>query len=339
MQLNQYLIQRERTMRTADADLSLIELMELFPDNAIAEKWFEERRWPNGRFCPHCGDFDTHETRSHKPLPYRCRGCDRYFSVRKGTVMESSKLSYQTWAIAVYLFSLNPKGVSSVQLHNLLGIRQATAWHLLHRIREGFRDPDMPMQGPVEVDETYVGGLRRNMSTERYKSVRARFGIGYGEKHVVIGIKDRATGKVVAEHVPSATAQVAHEFIRKYVRPGAEIFTDESPIYGGLMGFRRGFVTHSKRQYVDEDIHTNGIESFWSGIKRGYKGTYHYMSPEHLSRYVKEFTGRFNMREHDMIQRMEILACGMAGRRLRYKDLVEHGTRQAKAKLGSSYLP
>ena len=316
-------------MNTAEANLSLMELMELFPDNATAEKWFEERRWPNGRFCPHCGSTDTIETKNRRPQPYRCRDCDGHFSVRKGSVMEASNISYQKWGLATYLFLLDPKGCSSIRLHNQLGISQPAAWHMLHRLRESFPTYDERMEGPVEVDETFIGGLRQNMSTERYKQVR-HLGRGTGGKHVVVGIKDRATGKVVARHISDTTSETLHAYIKEHVEPGATVYTDEARGYRNLRGFKHASVEHGRRVYVRDDVHVNGIESFWSNIKRAYKGTYHYMSPKHLSRYVKESTGRFNMREHDMITRMEALTKGMVGKRLRYKDLTKHGTNRTQ---------
>ncbi len=183
--------------RSEREGLPLPQLFAQFPDDAAAERWFEAQRWPDGRFCPDCGSTDTHPVPARKPMPYRCRACRSYFSVRKGTVMQSSRLGLQKWAIAIYLIVTGLKGTSSMKIHRDLGIRQATAWHLMQRIREAFVAGDgQPMPGPVEVDETYVGGKERN----RHQSQKRGTGPAAG-KTVVVGAKDRATKRIVAEPV------------------------------------------------------------------------------------------------------------------------------------------
>ena len=144
--------------------LTVIELFTLFPDDAAAEKWFEEQRWPASRFCPDCGSVNTVAVKSRKPMPYRCRDCRNHFSVRKGTVMQSSKIGLQKWIIALYMMTTGLKGTSSMKLYREVGIRQGTAWFLMQRIREGFDlGEGLPFPGPVEVDETYIGDKRKNM--------------------------------------------------------------------------------------------------------------------------------------------------------------------------------
>lgn len=142
--------------------ITLAELMRRFPDDATAEAWFVAERWPDGIRCAHCESARILSGAKHKTMPYRCRDCRKRFSVRTGTVMASSNLGYQTWALATYLLTTSLKGVSSMKLHRDLGITQKSAWHLAHRLREAWRLESAAFTGPVEVDETYIGGLEKN---------------------------------------------------------------------------------------------------------------------------------------------------------------------------------
>ena len=142
--------------------ITIADLIRMFPDDATAEKFFADERWPAGVGCPSCGSLSVQAGSKHKSMPYRCRDCSRFFSVRTGTVMEGSKLGYQTWALASYLMITNLKGVSSMKLHRDLGITQKSAWHLAHRIRKAWAEAPPEFEGPVEADETYVGGLEKN---------------------------------------------------------------------------------------------------------------------------------------------------------------------------------
>ena len=257
------------------------------------------------------------ERPTRKPQPYRCRDCRKDFSVKTGTLMQGSNLGYQKWAFAIYLFATNLKGVSSMQLHRDLKITQKSAWHMLHRIRENWNDRNDPLAGPVETDETYIGGKRRNMSNSKRRQLTGR---GPEGKTAVVGIKDRETNQVVATPMESVSKEAVSKLVESAVKPDAQAYTDDSKVYGDLP--KRESVNHSVSEYVRGQAHTNGIESFWSMLKRGYIGTYHKMSPKQLERYVREFAGRHNIRDLDTIQQMRKMACNMHGKRLRYKDQV-----------------
>lgn len=302
--------------------MTIMEVMSLFPDDASAEKWFADNRWPDGVCCPACGSCNVQERASRKPQPYRCRDCRKDFSVRTGTLMQGSNLGFQKWALAIHLMNTNIKGVSSMRLHREIGITQKSAWHLAHRIRETWEDGESPdFAGPVEIDETYMGGKRRNMSNAKRKELKeAGAGRGAVGKTPVVGAKDRASNEVKAQVVESTNKETLQGFALGASGEAAMLYTDEAKAYSGLPNHKA--VKHSENQYVDGDAHTNGIESFWSMLKRGHKGTYHKMSSKHLGRYVNEFAGRHNQREKDTIEQLRGVAKGMEKKRLRYADLV-----------------
>ena len=300
--------------------ISLTKLVKMFPSDDAAREWFESKIWPEGAHCPYCGSVNVQCGIKHKSMTHRCRDCDDrpMFSLKTGNIMEGSKLGYQTWAIAIYLVTTNLKGVSSMKLHRDLDITQKSAWHLAHRLRKAFEGGNPLFSGPVEADETYIGGKRKNMPKSKRKELTGRGAVG---KTIVVGTKDRETNKIAARSVESTDGATLKGFIGEHTAPGAKVFTDEASGYQG-MDFDHEAVNHSAGEYVRGMAHTNGIESFWSMLKRGYQGTFHHFSEKHCDRYVTEFAGRHNIRESDTADQMAVVARDMVGKRLRYQDLI-----------------
>ncbi len=303
--------------------IGLAALNRMFPDNDAAYKWFENRLWPDGPYCPHCGSFNVQAGIKHSSMTHRCRDCDGrpMFSLKTGTIMEGSKLDYWTWAIAIFYVTTNIKGIASTKLSSELEITQKSAWHLGHRLRKSMEEGVELFTGPVEVDETYVGGKRKNMSLAKRKELKGT-GRGAVGKAAVVGLKDRETKQVVARHVQKTDSPHLAGFVAEKTKLGSKVYSDEAKAYKVLdPWFDHEAVNHGVGEYVRDMAHTNGMESFWSMLKRGYEGIYHYMSPKHLDRYVNEFSKRNNVRKADTINQMDSVARGMVGKHLSYRDL------------------
>ena len=295
--------------------ISLVQLTRMFPDDKASEKWFIKQRWGTEVTCPHCKSVNIQEGTTHPTMPFRCRKCRKFFSVRTKTVMQGSPLGYQTWLFAIYLMATNIKGVSSMKLHRDLGITQKAAWHMAHRIRKSWSFKIRDLTGPVEVDETYIGGKESN----KHESKKLKAGRGTVGKTPVIGMKDRPTKLVVARPSKEVNQEIMKKFTFSHIQPWATIYTDESRVYSGFPNHES--VKHSAKEYVRGMVSTNGIDSFWSMLKRGQYGIYHHMSPKHLGRYVTEFSGRQNVRDLDTIDQMAFMAKNIIGKRLPYKYL------------------
>lgn len=204
--------------------------------------------------------------------------------------MHRTPLGYQVWAIAIYLLETNIKGVSSMKLHRDLGFTQQSAWHPAHRFRETWVDNNGLFSGPVEEDETYMRGKEGNKN----ESKKLKQGRGTIGKAAVVEAKDHASNKVSVQVVERTNAKTIHPFVEQLTEQGATVYTYEATVYESLPTNSNKYDQESVGEYVWAQAHTNGVESFWALLTRGYQGTYHQMSVKHLNRYVHEFSGRHN---------------------------------------------
>lgn len=297
---------------------SLYEMMQVFGDEQVCIDHFRALRWKGGAFCPHCGStrvYHFSDNRSHK-----CGECRKRFSIRVGTIFEDSKLPLRVWFMAIFLITSHKKGIASTQLAKDLGITQKSAWFVLHRLRYAARTKSFnrPLDGTVEVDETYVGGKEGNKHAHKRDGDK-RGGKG---KAAVVGILQRE-GELGVSKVERVDGKTLKAAIVENVEPGSIVMTDEHKGYSGLPSvYRHRSVNHSAGQYVKWFyIHTNGIEGAWSHFKRQVIGVHHWMSEGHLQRYLDEFAWRWNRRGMDEGPRVNALLADTSGR-LTYKDLI-----------------
>ena len=289
------------------------------PDNCIA--YLIERRWPMGVGCPSCGSLKVTFNPSRRLWQCGSHHTKRQFSVKVGTIMEDSPITLDMWLMAMWLVTNCKNGVSSYEIARDVKVTQKSAWFMLHRIRLAMQDDffGSKLSGEVEVDETFIGGKARNMHmSERKRRITAT---GTKDKTAVMGILERG-GKVRATVVPNRKRAALQEQVRKHVTAGSALYSDALKSYNGLeVDYAHQVVDHAT-EYVDGRIHTNGLENFWSLLKRGISGTYVSVEPFHLFRYLDEQMFRFNNRKDlDDAGRFDLAVTQIVGKRLTFAEL------------------
>ncbi|NQT13231.1 MAG: IS1595 family transposase [Planctomycetes bacterium] len=297
---------------------TLIDAVRYFSDVEVCHDYMRHIKWPNGVItCPECDSERIGEIKTRHLL--RCKDCRKQFSYKVGTIFEDSSLGLDKWFVAVWVIANCKNGISSHELGRAVGVTQKTAWFMLHRIREAMKTGTFrKLRGTVEVDETFVGGLAANMhKAKREKRITGRGGI---DKAIVQGVLER--GGMVSTHVvPNTLGSTLRPNVVNRVEIGATVYTDAHGGYTGLWRrFTHATVDHAK-EYVRGAVHTNGIENFWSLLKRAIKGTYTHVAPFHLSRYCEEEVFRYNNRKTDDGERFWRVLCGVVGKRLTYRRL------------------
>lgn len=296
---------------------NLFDLQKAFPTEQDCIDHLTALRWNGNVISPFDATSKVYVCKGNK---YRCKNTGKYFNVKTATLFDNTKVPLQKWFMAIFLITNHKKGISSLQLAEDLGVTQKTAWFMNHRIRNcyGITDTNQ-LEGEVEVDETYIGGKNKNRHAK--KKVKNSQGRSTKDKAPVLGMIQRG-GKLVAKKVDNVSAKTLKPEIIKTVKEAVNVYTDEWTAYKSLERvYDHLVVKHGMGEYVRGKVHTNTIEGFWSILKRGIFGIYHFTSKKHLQKYVDEFAFRYNERESSSANRFNLLLTNST-RRLKYNDLI-----------------
>lgn len=311
-------------MVAGDSPKTLQEAIRHFSDLNVCQEALVAARWLDGVECPSCGSRDVSYLTNQRRWQCRTKHPRRQFSVKVGTIFEDSPIGLDKWFTAIWLLSSAKNGISSYELHRAIGVTQKTAWFMLHRIRLAMQTGTfVKMSGEVEVDETYIGGKARNMhKSKRERVIKGTGGMG---KVAVMGLLERHGPKghstVRTDILKSTKKKLLQAAVRSHVEQDASIFTDALLSYDGLsLDYVHQVIDHAEA-YVDGQIHTNGLENFWSLLKRSINGTYVSVEPFHLFRYLDEQAFRFNNRKDSDAGRFAEALRSVAGKRVTYNAL------------------
>ena len=299
---------------------SIFDLLKAFPTEQSCIDHLENIRWDGNPVSPFDESSKVYKCAGNK---YKCKSTGKYFNVRTGTIFDNTKIPLQKWFLALYVFSSHKKGISSHQLAKDISVTQKSAWFLLHRLRYVFDHPNFQkaLGNIVEIDEAFMGGEAKNKHAN--KKNRNEDGNTIHEQQPVLGMKER-NGNIVAIVIPDRNKETILPVIRNVVKSDSTLMTDDYKGYHDLANDYSHFtVNHSAKEYVNAMAHTNGIENFWSHLKRGIDGIYHWCSKDHLQSYVDEFTLRFNTREYSTQGRFDLILAGVTDKRLTYKELIK----------------
>jgi transposase-like protein len=288
-------------------------------DNCI--NFLTQMRWPNGVECPVCESKELSYLSTRRI--WKCKSCKKQFSIKVGSIMEDSPIGLDKWLAGIWLIANAKNGISSYEIHRGLGITQKSAWFLLHRIRKAMQNGSLgKLSGEVEVDETFIGGKARNMHPHK----RAQFGSRDTGKVAVMGLLERHGGEVRTKVITGTKRKELQAEVFKNVEQDSHVYTDALRSYNGLNDDYFHMVINHAEEYVNGNIHTNGIENFWSLLKRTIRGTYVSIEPFHLFRYLDEQSFRFNTRKGTDADRFVKAAAALTGKRLTFDELTGKGT-------------
>jgi len=316
------------------APRTLMEAVRYFADADRTLATMVELRWPEGVHCPTCGRTDVRFIATRRIWECKERHSRKQFSAKVGTIFEDSPLPLDKWFVAIWSIANCKNGISSYELGRAIGITQKSAWHMLHRIRLAMETESFEKFDHItEVDETYVGGLSRNMHVS--KRAAKVTGTGGVDKAAVVGLLQRGdadnASQVRANMIIDASKKTLNAVVRQHVATGSMVMTD---CWSGYRGVDADFVHQTvdhAAEFVRGIVHTNGIENFWSLLKRSIKGTYVSVEPFHLEAYVQEQVFRFNQRKDNDGGRFRKATRGIVGKRLQYKDLIARAPSPAAA--------
>jgi len=299
---------------------SIFDLLKSFPDEQTCIEHLEAIRWNGIVISPFDSSSKVYKCAGNK---YKCKNTGKYFNVRTGTIFDNTKIELQKWFMALYIFSSHKKGISSHQLAKDISITQKSAWFVLHRLRYAFDHPGFKkaLGNITEIDESFIGGDEKNKHAD--KKTEGTQGRSTKTKKPVLGMLERGA-HLIAKVVEDTKQETIEPIVMCYVSPMSNVMTDEWHGYKGLVKYyNHSTVNHSAKQYVNGLAHTNGIENFWSQMKRGIDGIYHSISFRHLQSYVDEFALRFNTRKNETSIRFDLILSNVTNRRLTYNALIK----------------